>query len=754
MKLRLPLTLLTAVIMSVQIQAEEETTILQDITAFSSLLEKSTTYSNSHFTGGLYEETSLSFDGNSTHSLAFIKKASDTKTSILSLGMSGKVKGTTAVTFQNLSGLSFINENTAAKDFGSAICIEQISGSSSIDFTRINGNLDVSGFRTDTTPGAIFIRCYTGQASIRFTDIAGNITMTDNRGNDWTIPNFGATVTAFCDNENSTSLVDFSRINGNITFSGNSYGSGGGSLLSFSYEGKAMMNFSDINGNITFSDNYAYYGAGICLQSGYVEEGYDCTLNFSRINGNIAFTGNRSSSAAGIVAFGSKVSIVFSDITGNIVFEGNLAHGSSSEAAEGAALSLIYNIKAKQNGEGLLEFSRIRGDVSFLNNTADGKLGSIGGAILIGRDARGGAEAIGRDARGTANQAQLILSADYGNITFAGNISGSVANSIYLYSDTDVYLRAQSGNTVSLYDPMATDEEFSSWLHINQSAGDTIYNGTVLLSGEKISGDLLGGDEGTLADRLAQSKKTTVHGATTLYGGKLLIKNGAVLESETAILNSGSLCTSNEGLLQLTGKEARPASLTVFSGANVNGNISFSGNQSLLSLQAGQGQQSILRGAMTGLRRVEMTGGEFVRTEGFGDLDQLTLSGGSLSLGSSTMNSLVYEGGNLSLILSGTTVKNGQSTVIDAGTASGNFSGGLMGGAGNSLSTGIFFDLDSYGTDLAGASFALVSIGGELQQYDSILIDGNSCSANSGWQTYNKDGLTFSYLFDGSSVQI
>lgn len=743
MKLRLPLTLLFAVITASQVYADEETIVQQDITAFSRLLEHSTTYSDTHLTGGLYETSSISFDGNSSNSLTFIKRASDTKTPILALGMSGKVKGTTSVTFKNLTGLSFINENTGVKDFGSAVSIEQSSGSGSIDFSQINGDLNVSGFRTDSTPGTIFVRCYTGQASVRFSDIAGNITMTDNRGNDWGLPNFGAVVTAFCDNENAVALVDFSHINGNITFSKNYFAGYGGSIHSFSYEGKASLNFTDINGNISFDDNYGFYGAGICMQASYVEEGYDCSLNFSRINGNVSFTNNQSASAASIIAFGSKISIVFSDITGNVVFQGNKALGSSAEGAEGGAIALVYNTNKDQAGAGLLEFSRIHGDVSFLNNIADSANGSVAGAILIGMDPRG-----------TASQAQLILSADYGNITFSGNIADSTANAIYLSSDTDVLMRAQSGRTVAMYDPMTTDEEFSSRLHINQPSGNTAYNGTVLFSGEKISGDLLGGDASTLNDRIAQSKKTIILGETTLYGGTLAIKNGAVLESETATLNAGTLSTSTGGSLSLTGKEASSATLTILSGTTIRGDITFSGAQSRLNLRAGQEQSSNLRGHMTGLHQVEMTGGNFTRTSGFEKIDQLTLSGGSLNLGSSAMDSLVYEGGNLRLVLSGTTLKNGASTVLDAGTISGNASSLLRGGTGSSLAASVFFDLDSYGSDLAGASFDLVKIGGELQHYDSILLEGATCTSGNGWQTYKKDGLTFDFMFNGTTVQV
>lgn len=705
---------------------------VKDFVQLSYILDRNYSYQNPSFSTSSTLGSSLSFDGDGSHSLVFAKSESLPRYMIHLENMSDST-GSVSLNFSRLTGVSFTNEQEGTFRTKGSIYLFSVKGDSTLTFSDITGDLSWSGFVTSET-GNIQVRSDSANAKASFNNITGDITFSNGRGNEQNLSSPGICV--WTDSPGGYAQLDISEVTGDILFSHNVNDSLGAALCVFGFEGKSSLNISDITGDISFVESASYYGGAI--YSGGMGDGteQDAHVVFSRITGELRFSENEASSGGVMMIAGAKMDVTFSDITGDVVFENNRATGGWEPALGGA---IVLDIGGA-SGTALLEFSHITGDLIFRNNQAGATTGTeaYGGAIF----AMGGANA------------HLILSADKGNIFFEGNKAAFVANSIYLMTDSVVDVVAGCEYTVYFYDPVVTDPGKSSELNINKDLldgmGEISCGGMVLFSGGKITEESLGGDASDLEERMERSKLSVINGKVTVYQGHLVVADEAVLNAFSyEVKGAGSVVTRNGGRMEVSGEQAE---FILESGADFDASVVFTGDSALLTLKEGDaGSRTDIQGSFSGLRDVSLNGGSFSRYAGFGEIDNLLIKGGRLDIGRTKTTVLQDDGGTLNLVLSGPA---GSSSVLDAGSVTGTFAHKWIGGDGKSLGAQVLFDLTASGQDLIGQIYPLVSLGGELQHYDFALVEGGLSGAGTGWHTYESGNILFQYSFDGSSIHI
>ena len=360
--------------------------------------------------------------------------------------------------------------------------------------------------------------------------------------------------------------------NGSVTFSGNTASSGsddayGGAI----YRGSTLSN----NGSVTFSGNtasgsdYAYGGA---IYGG-------STLSN---NGSVTFSGNTASSGSDY-AYGGAINggtITLSN-NGSVTFSGNTASGSGG--AEGGAIwggiTLINN-----------------GSVTFSGNTASGSYFVYGGAIYkkYGIFSIQNNDSVVFEKNYTLQKGTLRLQSIYAcDWEDAGkemlvNFSAPKGGKIEFRDSIDIVVNRSSVSAFHL----------NNW-YVDDAGEKVAQTGDIIFTGEDATAENLkailaahGINREATADEIRLSKTSEVWGTMQLHDGRLIVRDGAIIEAAgitvhgsasgestpTLWLDNGALRSvsnaenvvsiSGDGALRLSGQNtARYSALTLSAGS-------------------------------------------------------------------------------------------------------------------------------------------------------------------------------------------
>lgn len=314
--------------------------------------------------------------------------------------------------------------------------------------------------------------------------------------------------------------------NGTVTFANNSGGSRG-------YAGGAIQG-ADIsfinNKSVEFSENSARCSGAICVS----ETGQ---LTF-RKNASVKFIGNRSTSYDGGAVYADGDMNVAPELVefsngGTASFSENYSSGSG-----GAIYALHRAIKITGNKE-----------VTFSNNGA-------------ANDSHTGNEFFGGGAIYAYGSSLEISGND--SVTFRGNYQGSsspILRSVRLrgYSGVDynsLRLSAAAGGHITFYDSVyVTDMDEN--ISFNGEAGNT---GDIVFSGKYVEEDLqhLMPDSSPTEDQIKTSKTSELRAQVDVHAGKLVIQDGAVVQSCGLNVKNGAALTLQTGTLDLNTNTSFP----------------------------------------------------------------------------------------------------------------------------------------------------------------------------------------------------
>ena len=275
--------------------------------------------------------------------------------------------------------------------------------------------------------------------------------------------------------------------NGSVTFSGNTASSYGGAI----YGGENSTIRLSSNGSVTFSGNRASYDGGAI---------YGSTITLAD-NESVTFSENMASDDGGAI-YGRGDSTIELSGNGSVTFSGNWA------SYDGGAIYGYSNSTITLSGNGRVTFS---------GNTAP----AYGGAIL-----------------------------GYGNLNIRNNDSVLFEKNAEIKNGTyrlrSIYA-GSSGDTISLSAAADKSIEFRDSVYIvsgstvkfnadytdaagvvHKQTGDIIFTGKYT---ESHLNELLAADNAgrtATAEEILNSRTTEVNAMTRLYGGRLLVEDGAV----------------------------------------------------------------------------------------------------------------------------------------------------------------------------------------------------------------------------------
>ncbi|ANH78246.1 polymorphic outer membrane protein middle domain-containing protein [Candidatus Chlamydia sanziniae] len=361
------------------------------------------------------------------------------------------------------------------------------------------------------------------------------------------------------------------------------------------------------SGNVTFENNTRI----TCTQNFSTEDGgVISTKNFSLLetSGSAVFIQNQATAAKKGGAIYASGTINIADNTGSIFFIKN----TSGDA--GGGLSSVGNCSIKNNtyvmfdGNSALGTAASGGAISchsttgtppevtlignsaltFVGNSAVVQGGAIyttklilssGGPTLFWRNTVGNTTAGKGGAIAIPNNGELHLSADNGDIIFGNNTtttSGvSTRNAIDLGDTAKVIkLRASVDHSIFFYDPIthtgtsAVTEALA--LNSSDASSDTIYSGSIIFSGEKLSPTEIT-NTANLISKIKQE--------TTLTRGSLVLKQGVTVQFKGLTQSQDSMIFLDAG----TTLEALEESLSL---TNLAINLNSLKNKSIVTLKA------------------------------------------------------------------------------------------------------------------------------------------------------------------------
>ncbi|KZN26538.1 polymorphic outer membrane protein middle domain-containing protein, partial [Chlamydia pecorum] len=343
--------------------------------------------------------------------------------------------------------------------------------------------------------------------------------------------------------------------------------------------------FQEQSGDLTFNGNgYSMFFNTIDVQAsnpGAINvKGSDKTLTLQEFS-QLSFIASPSSATSdGTGAIESKGNIVLKD-NEYVTFINNYSTTTGGAACSQGNCTISGNQTvlfdsnstsvASQNGGAICCFKQPpqvpppapiltiekNNEVSFINNTASGSGGAIyaqnlvlssqGKGVLFANNTsaaqaspKGGAIAI-------ADNGEISLSADGGDITFNGNTTKTTAglgaptttrNAIDLASSSKfTALRATEGNSIYFYDPI-TGSGATDALNINETNASVTYGGSIVFSGEKLS---------ETEKQQAENLKSKFTQTVTLKSGSLVLKDGVTVDTNTFTQEAGSTLLMDAG---------------------------------------------------------------------------------------------------------------------------------------------------------------------------------------------------------------
>ncbi|AGW40008.1 Pmp family polymorphic membrane protein autotransporter adhesin [Chlamydia pecorum] len=290
------------------------------------------------------------------------------------------------------------------------------------------------------------------------------------------------------------------------------------------------IEISKNSGDVVFSKNSSVASGGALGSSGEILIADNVSVSFlgNQVTGTTASTSGQNSGGA---ICGYKANTGSSGGLGS----GGGGSGATSSINLKGNKNLIFSENSSTTSGGAIFAQSLTlssgGPTVFSKNTVVGGTTPKGGAIAI--------EAGGK----------ISLSADYGDITFAGNTINTpgstptvTRNAISIGAGgTFTNLRAAEGYSIFFYDPVTMENGTTSpppttttpTLTINASDtnGSGIqYKGTIVFSGEQLSA----------AEVVNGNVKSTITQPVTLAAGTLALKSGVTLTTEAFTQQSGS----------------------------------------------------------------------------------------------------------------------------------------------------------------------------------------------------------------------
>lgn len=352
------------------------------------------------------------------------------------------------------------------------------------------------------------------------------------------------------DNSHQLSTACFQEQSGDLTFIGNGYSmsfntidvtSGQPGAINVTQASKTLtlQEFSHLS-FIASPSSATSDGTGAIESKGNIVLKDNEYVTF--INNNSTTTGGAACSQGNCTISGNQIVRFDSNSTASSNINGGAICCSSTPPSQPSPPAPTLTIQ--ENNE-----------VSFINNTASGSGGAIyaqnlvlssqGKGVLFANNTavngtpKGGAIAI-------ADNGEISLSADGGNITFNGNITkttgvGSATvtrNAIDLANSSKfTALRATEGNSIYFYDPI-TGSGATDAININETAGSVTYGGSIVFSGEKLS---------ETEKQQDTNRKTIFKQAVTLKNGSLVLKDGVTVDTNTFTQEAGSTLLMDAG---------------------------------------------------------------------------------------------------------------------------------------------------------------------------------------------------------------
>ncbi|SPN73583.1 Polymorphic membrane protein F,chlamydial polymorphic outer membrane protein repeat,Autotransporter beta-domain [Chlamydia serpentis] len=358
-------------------------------------------------------------------------------------------------------------------------------------------NLSLSGFSSLTflaTPSSV-ITTPTGKGAIK---CGGNLTFTKNAKilveQNYSEQDGGAI---------NTKTFSLTGSTGSLSFIENKTATGkkGGAIYASS-----TVDITDNSAPILFSKNTADTSGGA------INSGGNCTI---KGNGSLVFSGNSVTATAGN---GGAIS---GDADVTISGNQSITFSENQAVANGGAIYAKKLVLSSGGG----------GGISFSNNIVKNTTAGKGGAIAI------------------LSAGECNLSADQGDITFNGNTIAATTGNTTTRNAIDigatakfVNFRAMSGHSIFFYDPITANSTANSTdaLNLNKadSGSSTIYDGSIVFSGEKLSVD-----EAKVSSNLLSTFKQPV----TLTAGTLALKSGVTIDTNTFTQTAGSYVIMDAG---------------------------------------------------------------------------------------------------------------------------------------------------------------------------------------------------------------
>jgi len=301
--------------------------------------------------------------------------------------------------------------------------------------------------------------------------------------------------------------------NGSVSFIGNAAGSKGGAIYGVSSSSDCSITLNN-NGSVSFVDNkagYATVGDGGAIFSATIDG--TCSLALNN-NGSVSFIGNAAGSNGGAITHSGTVTL---NNNGSVSFIDNAA------GSKGGAISHSGTLTLNNNGS-----------VSFIGNAA----GSDGGAIYYSGDDFS-----------LRNNKIVLFEKNY-TISSEGTIT---YNSLYLLGCASAHISAPKDGWIEFRDSIYVSMDNQSDFHLNDiyidennqkkaQTGDIIFTAAHTSAEEMQASLLQQGIEKTITDaEIIASKTTTITRPTKLHDGRLIIRDGAIWESnEITVLKSAS----------------------------------------------------------------------------------------------------------------------------------------------------------------------------------------------------------------------
>ncbi|AEB41582.1 polymorphic outer membrane protein middle domain-containing protein [Chlamydia pecorum] len=384
---------------------------------------------------------------------------------------------------------------------------------------------------------------------------------------------------------------------GDLTFDGNGYS------MSFNTINVAASNPGAINAKgadktltlMDFSTLSFIASPSSTTGTGAIESAG--TINLTN-NNYVTFINNASTTTGGATCSQGNCTI-----SGNqtVLFDSNKTSGSN---INGGAICCFKQPPAVPPPAPILTI-KDNNEVTFINNTASGSGGAIyaqsltlsseGKGVLFTNNTASATSSPKGGAIAIADNGEISLSADGGNITFNGNTTNTTGgagtptrNAIDLGSQAKfTVLRATEGNSIYFYDPITGDSAASSGdLNINNPESSATYGGSIVFSGEKLS-------ETEKQQSSGANLKSTFKQPVTLKSGSLVLKDGVTVDTNTFTQESGSTLLMDAG----TTLSASTASVTV---TNLAVNMSSLNGTDKVTLSATASSQNVtLSGPIT-----------------------------------------------------------------------------------------------------------------------------------------------------------